>query len=83
LIKRVDECPKPVDHHRYNQGREMKLSPVVQQTIDIFKETEKTKLDIATAILAKQQDATKKQGQAAVQLIEQAAVPSRGIDVRA
>jgi hypothetical protein len=61
----------------------VKISPVVQQTLDIFKETEQTKIDIATAILAKQQDANKQQGQAAVKLIEQASTLSRGIDVRA
>ncbi|MEQ1827273.1 MAG: hypothetical protein ABL921_15055 [Pirellula sp.] len=61
----------------------MKIAPVVQQTIDMVRDTEQTKLDIATAILKKQSDANKQQGQAAVQLIEQAATVTRGIDVRA
>jgi hypothetical protein len=61
----------------------MKISPVVQQAIDIHRETEQSKIDIATAIAVKQQDSTKQQGQAAVKLIEQAATLSRGIDVRA
>lgn len=62
----------------------MSVSPIVQQTIDIYANTEKTKSDIATAVLAKQLNADKQQGQAVVQLIEQAAsTPTRGIDVKA
>ena len=61
----------------------MKISPVVQQAIDINRETQQSKVDIATAVLAKQLDATKQQGQALVKLIDQAARPTRGIDVRA
>lgn len=61
----------------------MKISPVVQQAIDINRESEQTKVDIATAIAAKAMDATKQQGQAIVKLIDQAAQPTRGIDVRA
>ena len=62
----------------------MKISPVVQQAIDIQRESDQTKIDIATAVAVKQQDATKQQGKAVVQLIEQAAAtPKRGIDVRA
>jgi hypothetical protein len=61
----------------------MKVPPAAQQAIDIHRESEQTKLDIATAIAAKQIDSTKKQGEAIVQLVEQAAAPKRGIDVRA
>lgn len=62
----------------------MKISPVVQQAIDIQRETAQTKVDIATAVVTKQMDATKQEGKAVVQLIEQAAVaPKRGIDVKA
>lgn len=61
----------------------MKISPIVQQAIEINRETEQTKVDIATAITAKAMDATKQQGQAIVKLIDQAAKPTRGIDVRA
>ena len=61
----------------------MKISPIVQQAIEINRETEQTKVDIATAIAAKAMDATKQQGQAIVKLIDQAAKPTRGIDVRA
>jgi len=61
----------------------MKVTPVVQQAIDISRATDQTKLDIATAVVAKQQNAAKQQGKAIVKLIEQAAAPTRGIDVRA
>jgi hypothetical protein len=62
----------------------MKISPVVQQAIDIHRETESTKVEIATAVLVKQQNAAKEEGKAVLQLVEQAAVvPKRGIDVRA
>ncbi len=61
----------------------MSISPIVQQAIDIYAKTEKTRSDIATAVVAKQLDADKQQGQAAVKLIEQAATLSRGIDVKA
>lgn len=62
----------------------MSVSPIVQQTIDIFANAEKTKSDIATAVLTKQLNADKQLGQAVVQLIEQAAAtPTRGIDVKA
>ena len=61
----------------------MSISPVVQQAIDIYAKTEKTRSDIATAVVAKQLNADKQQGQAAVKLIEQAANVSRGIDVTA
>jgi hypothetical protein len=59
----------------------MSISPVVQQAIDSYAKSEKTRSDIATAVVAKQLDADKQQGQAAVKLIEQAANVSRGIDV--
>lgn len=62
----------------------MKISPVVQQTIDIHRETESTQVEIATAVAVKTQNAAKEQGKAVLQLVEQAAVvPKRGIDVRA
>ena len=61
----------------------MSISPVVQQAIDSYAKTEKTRSDIATAVVAKQLNADKQQGQAAVKLIEQAAQISRGIDVTA
>ena len=62
----------------------MSISPIVQQTIDIYAKSEATKSDIATAVLAKQLNADKQQGQAVVQLIEQAAAtPTRGIDIKA
>lgn len=62
----------------------MSVSPIVLQTIDIYAKSETTKADIATAVLAKQLNADKQQGQAVVQLIEQAAsTPTRGIDVKA
>ena len=62
----------------------MSVSPIVQQTIDIYAKSETTKSDIATAVLAKQLNADRQQGQAVVQLIEQAAAtPTRGIDVKA
>ena len=62
----------------------MKISPVVQQAIDIHRETESTNVEIATAVLVKQQNAAKEEGKAVLQLVEQAAVvPKRGIDVRA
>ena len=59
----------------------MSISPVVQQAIDNYAKSEKTRSDIATAVVAKQLDADKQQGQAAIKLIEQAANVSRGIDV--
>jgi hypothetical protein len=62
----------------------MKISPVVQQAIDIQRETATTKLEIATAVAVKQQNAAKEEGKAVLQLVEQAAVvPKRGINVRA
>jgi len=62
----------------------MKISPVVQQAIDIQRETAITKLEIATAVAVKQQNAAKEEGKAVLQLVEQAAVvPKRGINVRA
>ena len=61
----------------------MKISPVVQQAIDINQETQQTEVDIATEVLAKQMDSAKQQGQAIIKLIDQAARPSRGIDVHA
>jgi hypothetical protein len=62
----------------------MKISPVVQQAIDIQRETASTNIEIATAVAVKQQTAAKEEGKAILQLIEQAAVaPKRGIDVRA
>jgi len=62
----------------------MKISPVVQQAIDIQRETATTNIEIATAVAVKQQNATKEEGKAIIQLVEQAAVaPKRGIDVRA
>ena len=61
----------------------MSISPVVQQAIDSYAKTEKTRSDIATAVVAKQLNADKQQGQAVVKLIEQAAQVSRGIDVTA
>ncbi len=62
----------------------MKISPVVQQAIDIQRETATTKVEIATAVAVKQQNAAKEEGKAVLQLVEQAAVvPKRGINVRA
>ncbi len=61
----------------------MSVSPVTQKAIEIFAQTEKTRGDIATAVLAKQLNADKQQGQAAVKLIEQAANATRGIDITA
>ena len=59
----------------------MSISPVVQQAIDSYAKTEKTRSDIAIAVVAKQLDADKQHGQAVVELIEKAANVSRGIDV--
>jgi hypothetical protein len=61
----------------------MKVPAAAQQAIDIHRETEQTKLDIATAVASKQLDSAKQQGEAVVQLVEQAAAPKRGIDVKA
>jgi len=62
----------------------MSVSPIVQQTIDIYAKSETAKSEFATAVLAKQLNVDKQQGQAVVQLIEQAAAsPTRGIDVKA
>ncbi len=61
----------------------MSIPPIAQQAIDVFTKTEKTRSDIATAVLSKQLNVEKQQGQAAVKLIEQAATVSRGIDVSA
>jgi hypothetical protein len=62
----------------------MKISPVVQQAIDIQRETATTNIEIATAVAVKQQNAAKEEGKAVLQLVEQAAVvPKRGINVRA
>ena len=61
----------------------MSISPVVQQAIDSYAKTEQIRSDIATAVVAKQLNADKQQGQAAVKLIEQAAQVTRGIDVTA
>ena len=62
----------------------MSISPIAQQTIDNYVKAEKSNSDIATAVLVKQLTVDKQQGQAVVQLIEQAATtPARGIDVRA
>ncbi len=61
----------------------MSIPPIAQQAIDVFTKTEQTRSDIATAVLAKQLNVEKQQGQAAVKLIEQAATVSRGIDVSA
>jgi hypothetical protein len=62
----------------------MAVSPVIQQAIDIYAKTQQTRSDIATAVLTKQIDASKQQGEAALKLLDQAAsTPSRGIDVRA
>ncbi len=67
----------------------MSVSAINQQAIQIVAQSEKTRGDIAMAVLVKQLDADKQQGQAAVQLIDQAAEVTkaakltRGIDVRA
>ena len=62
----------------------MSISSVTQQTIDIFAKAEQTRSDIATAVLSKQLSAEKQQGQAVVNLIEQATVKStRGFDAKA
>ena len=62
----------------------MSISPVTQQAINIYEKTEQTRSDIATAVLSKQLNAEKQQGQAAVKLIEQAAsTAASGIDVKA
>lgn len=62
----------------------MSISPVTQQAINIYEKTEQTRSDIATAVLSKQLNAEKQQGQAAIKLIEQAAsTATSGIDVKA
>ena len=61
----------------------MSIPPIAQQAIDVFTKTEKTRSDIAAALLSKQMNVEKQQGQAAVKLIEQASTVSRGIDVSA
>ena len=66
----------------------MKISPVVDQLIEIDRQSRQTSADIATAIAVKQQDAFKQQGNAALKLIEQAVIstPSssnRGVDIKA
>ncbi len=62
----------------------MSNSPVTQQAINKVAKTEQTRSDIATAILSKQLNSEKQQGEPAVRLIEQsAAVASRGIDIEA
>ena len=62
----------------------MSISPVTQQAINIYEKTEQTRSDIATAVLSKQLNAEKQQGQAAIKLIEQAAsTAASGIDVKA
>ena len=62
----------------------MESASVVLQAIDIHRETESTKVEIATAVAVKTQNAAKEQGKAVLQLVEHAAfVPERGIDVQA
>jgi len=61
----------------------MKIPAAAQQAIDIHRETEQSKINIATAIASKELDSVKQQGEAVVKLVEQAAAPKRGIDVRA
>ena len=62
----------------------MSISPVTQQAINSYEKTEQTRSDIATAVLSKQLNAEKQQGQAAIKLIEQAAsTAASGIDVKA
>ena len=62
----------------------MSISPVTQQAINIYEKTEQTRSDIATAVLSKQLNAEKQQGQAVIKLIEQAAATAAsGIDVNA
>lgn len=62
----------------------MSISPVTQQAINIYEKTEQTRSDIATAVLSKQLNAEKQQGQAVIKLIEQAAsTAASGIDVKA
>ncbi len=66
----------------------MKISPVAEKLIEIDRQSRHTSADISTAIAAKQMDAFKQQGNAALQLIQQAVVsaPSasnRGVDIKA
>ncbi|MFN7841168.1 MAG: hypothetical protein ACK5YR_17045 [Pirellula sp.] len=62
----------------------MKIPPAAQQMIDIARQSAETQQAISTAVLAKQNNAAKQQGDAVLQLLNTAAnVPSRGIDVRA
>ena len=61
----------------------MSIPPIAQQAIDTFEKTEKTRADIATAVLAKQLNVAKIEGQAIVDLLEQASIPKRGLDVKA
>ncbi len=64
----------------------MQISPNIQKLIDIDTQSQKTQLDIATAVAKKQLDVEKQSGQEIVNLVTQAASPSnsnRGIDVKA
>jgi hypothetical protein len=66
----------------------MQISPVAEKLIEIDRQTKQTAADIATAVAVKQRDAEKQQGNAALQLIQQAVVASpnatqRGVDIRA
>jgi hypothetical protein len=66
----------------------MKISPIAEKIIEIDRQSKQTSADIATAIAVKQRDAMKQEGNAALQLIQQAVVASpgptqRGVDIRA
>lgn len=62
----------------------MKLSPVVSQTLDVVRKSAENDQAIATALLAKQQNVAKQQGEAVLELLKSVPQPpSRGIDVRA
>jgi hypothetical protein len=62
----------------------MKISSTAQQAIDVVKQSAETQQALATAILSKQNQVSKQQGEAVLQLLGSATgIPTRGIDVRA
>lgn len=62
----------------------MKISPAVSQALDVVKKSAETDQAIALAVLAKQQNVSKQQGEAVLKLLDSVPKPpSRGIDFRA
>ncbi len=66
----------------------MQISPVAEKLIEIDRQSRQTSADIATAVAVKAKDASKQQGNAALQLIQQAVISSpnstnRGVDIKA